>query len=198
MAALRPGARGEIIDAISNIAGLAVDGDVVFGLDETYTVTVIGQATLRQVDDAGMAASPGTEGELVFNLNDSLIYVCTATHAVAATWVVARLCGAMTAGGNVTVGTTADVDGDTEFMADLAVTQDVAIAGNLTVDADVTLGDAAADTATCNGRLILRTLATDPTVLAPGGQKGEVGYYGGIVYICTDGTLGAEAWDPAN
>ena len=198
MAALRPGARGEIIDAISNIAGLAVDGDVVFGLDETYTVTVIGQATLRQVDDAGMAASPGTEGELVFNLGDSLIYVCTATHAVAATWVVARLCGAMTAGGNVTVGTTADVDGDTEFMADLAVTQDVAIAGNLTVDADVTLGDAAADTATCNGRLILRTLATDPTVLAPGGQKGEVGYYGGIVYICTDGTLGSEAWDPAN
>ena len=198
MAALRPGARGEIIDAISNIAGLAVDGDVVFGLDETYTVTVIGQATLRQVDDAGMAASPGTEGELVFNLNDSLIYVCTATHAVVATWVVARLCGAMTAGGNVTVGTTADVDGDTEFMADLAVTQDVAIAGNLTVDADVTLGDAAADTATCNGRLILRTLATDPTVLAPGGQKGEVGYYGGIVYVCTDGTLGAEVWDPAN
>jgi len=198
MAALRPGARGEIIDAISNIAGLAVDGDVVFGLDETYTVTVIGQATLRQVDDAGMVASPGTEGELVFNLGDSLIYVCTATHAVAATWVVARLCGAMTAGGNVTVGTTADVDGDTEFMADLAVTQDVAIAGNLTVDADVTLGDAAADTATCNGRLILRTLATDPTVLAPGGQKGEVGYYGGIVYICTDGTLGSEAWDPAN
>lgn len=198
MAALRPGARGEIIDAISNIAGLAVDGDVVFGLDETYTVTVIGQATLRQVDDAGMAASPGTEGELVFNLNDSLIYVCTATHAVVATWVVARLCGAMTAGGNVTVGTTADVDGDTEFMADLAVTQDVAIAGNLTVDADVTLGDAAADTATCNGRLILRTLATDPTVLAPGGQKGEVGYYGGIVYVCQDGTLGAEVWDPAN
>lgn len=198
MAALRPGARGEIIDAISNIAGLAVDGDVVFGLDETYTVTVIGQATLRQVDDAGMAASPGTEGELVFNLNDSLIYVCTATHAVAATWVVARLCGAMTAGGDVTVGTTADVDGDTEFMADLAVTQDVAIAGNLTVDADVTLGDAAADTVTCNGRLILRTLATDPTVLAPGGQTGEVGYYGGIVYICTDGTLGAEVWSPAN
>ena len=198
MAALRPGARGEIIDAISNIAGLAVDGDVVFGLDETYTVTVIGQATLRQVDDAGMVASPGTEGELVFNLNNSLIYVCTATHAVAATWVVARLCGAMTAGGNVTVGTTADVDGDTEFMADLAVTQDVAIAGNLTVDADVTLGDAAADTATCNGRLILRTLATDPTVLAPGGQKGEVGYYGGIVYVCQDGTLGAEVWDPAN
>ena len=198
MAALRPGARGEIIDAISNIAGLAVDGDVVFGLDETYTVTVIGQATLRQVDDAGMAASPGTEGELVFNLNDSLIYVCTATHAVVATWVVARLCGAMTAGGNVTVGTTADVDGDTEFMADLAVTQDVAIAGNLTVDADVTLGNAAADTATCNGRLILRTLATDPKVLAPGGQKGEVGYYGGIVYVCTDGTLGAEVWDPAN
>ena len=198
MAALRPGARGEIIDAINNIAGLAVDGDVVFGLDETYTVTVIGQATLRQVDDAGMVASPGTEGELVFNLNNSLIYVCTATHAVAATWVVARLCGAMTAGGNVTVGTTADVDGDTEFMADLAVTQDVAIAGNLTVDADVTLGDAAADTATCNGRLILRTLATDPTVLAPGGQKGEVGYYGGIVYVCQDGTLGAEVWDPAN
>lgn len=198
MAALRPGARGEIIDAISNIAGLAVDGDVVFGLDETYSVTVIGQATLRQVDDAGMVASPGTEGELVFNLADSLIYVCTATHAVAATWVVARLCGAMTAGGNVTVGTTADVVGDTEFMADLAVTQDVAIAGDLTVDADVTLGDAAADTATCNGRLILRTLATDPTVLAPGGQTGEVGYYGGIVYICTDGTLGAEVWDPAN
>jgi len=198
MAALRPGARGEIIDAIGNIAGLAVDGDVVFGLDETYTVTVIGQATLRQVDDAGMVASPGTEGELVFNLNNSLIYVCTATHAVAATWVVARLCGAMTVAGNATVGTTADVAGDTEFQTDLAVTQDVAIAGNLTVDADVTLGDAAADTATCNGRLILRTLATDPTVLAPGGQKGEVGYYGGIVYVCTDGTLGAEVWDPAN
>lgn len=198
MAALRPGARGEIIDAISNIAGLAVDGDVVFGLDETDTVTVIGQATLRQVDDAGMVASPGTEGELVFNLNNSLIYVCTATHAVAATWVVARLCGAMTAGGNVTVGTTADVDGDTEFQTDLAVTQDAAIVGDLAVHADVTLGDAAADTATCNGRLILRTLASDPTVLAPGGTKGEVGYYGGIVYVCTDGTLGAEVWSACN
>jgi len=198
MAALRPGARGEIIDAISNIAGLAVDGDVVFGLDETYTVTVIGQATLRQVDDAGMGASPGTEGELVFNLNDSLIYVCTATHAVAATWVVARLCGAMTVAGNATVGTTADVAGDTELQTDLAVTQDAAIVGNLAVHADVTLGDAAADTATCNGRLILRTLASDPTVLAPGGTKGEVGYYGGIVYVCTDGTLGAEVWSACN
>lgn len=198
MAALRPGARGEIIDAISNIAGLAVDGDVVFGLDETYTVTVIGQATLRQVDDAGMGASPGTEGELVFNLNDSLIYVCTATHAVAATWVVARLCGAMTVTGNTTVGTTADVAGDTEFQTDLAVTQDAAIVGDLVVHADVTLGDAAADTATCNGRLILRTLATDPAVLAPGGQTGEVGYYGGIVYVCTDGTLGAEVWSACN
>lgn len=198
MAALRPGARGEIIEAISNIAGLAVDGDVVFGLDETYTVTVIGQATLRQVDDAGMGASPGTEGELVFNLNDSLIYVCTATHAVAATWVVARLCGAMTVAGNATVGTTADVAGDTEFQTDLAVTQDAAIVGNLAVHADVTLGDAAADTATCNGRLILRTLASDPTVLAPGGTKGEVGYYGGIVYVCTDGTLGAEVWSACN
>ena len=198
MAALRPGARGEIIDAIGNIAGLAVDGDVVFGLDETYTVTVIGQATLRQVDDAGMVASPGTEGELVFNLNNSLIYVCTATHAVAATWVVARLCGAMTVAGNATVGTTADVAGDTEFQTDLAVTQDAAIVGDLAVHADVTLGDAAADTATCNGRLILRTLASDPTVLAPGGTTGEVGYYGGIVYVCQDGTLGAEVWDPAN
>lgn len=198
MAALRPGARGEIIDAISNIAGLAVDGDVVFGLDETYTVTVIGQATLRQVDDAGMGASPGTEGELVFNLNDSLIYVCTATHAVAATWVVARLCGAMRVIGNTTVGTTADVAGDTELQTDLAVTQDAAIVGNLAVHADVTLGDAAADTATCNGRLILRTLSSDPTVLAPGGTKGEVGYYGGIVYVCTDGTLGAEVWSACN
>lgn len=198
MAALRPGARGEIIDAINNIAGLAVDGDVVFGLDETYTVTVIGQATLRQVDDAGMGASPGTEGELVFNLNDSLIYVCTATHAVAATWVVARLCGAMTVTGNTTVGTTADVAGDTELQTDLAVTQDAAIVGNLAVHADVTLGDAAADTATCNGRLILRTLSSDPTVLAPGGTKGEVGYYGGIVYVCTDGTLGAEVWSACN
>ena len=198
MAALRPGARGEIIDAISNIAGLAVDGDVVFGLDETYTVTVIGQATLRQVDDAGMGASPGTEGELVFNLNDSLIYVCTATHAVAATWVVARLCGAMRVIGNTTVGTTADVAGDTELQADLAVTQDAAIVGDLVAHADVTLGDAAADTATCNGRLILRTLSSDPTVLAPGGTKGEVGYYGGIVYVCTDGTLGAEVWSACN
>lgn len=198
MAALRPGARGEIIDAINNIAGLAVDGDVVFGLDETYTVTVIGQATLRQVDDAGMGASPGTEGELVFNLNDSLIYVCTATHAVAATWVVARLCGAMRVIGNTTVGTTADVAGDTELQTDLAVTQDAAIVGNLAVHADVTLGDAAADTATCNGRLILRTLSSDPTVLAPGGTKGEVGYYGGIVYVCTDGTLGAEVWSACN
>lgn len=198
MAALRPGARGEIIDAIDNIAGLAVDGDVVFGLDETYTVTVIGQATLRQVDDAGMVASPGTEGELVFNLNDSLIYVCTATHAVAATWVVARLCGAMRVIGNTTVGTTADVAGDTELQTDLAVTQDAAIVGNLAVHADVTLGDAAADTATCNGRLILRTLSSDPTVLAPGGTKGEVGYYGGIVYVCTDGTLGAEVWSACN
>lgn len=40
----------------------------------------------RQVNDAGMTDVPGTEGEIVYNLNDDKFYGCTATSETAATW----------------------------------------------------------------------------------------------------------------
>jgi hypothetical protein len=49
----------------------------------------IGTATFlcRQVTDAGpMTATPGTEGEIVYNLSNDKWYGCTASHPTAATW----------------------------------------------------------------------------------------------------------------
>ena len=126
MAALRPGARGEIIDAISNIAGLAVDGDVVFARRDLH----------RDSDRTGHAASPGgrrRHGRFSRHRRRASVQPQRLAHTSAPRhmrlqrpWVVARLCGAMTVTGNATVGTTADVAGDTELQTDLAVTQDAA------------------------------------------------------------------------
>ncbi len=55
------------------------------------TSTFSGAMFVRQVNDAGpMTATGGTRGELVFNLADNKLYVCTVTHATAATWSAAN------------------------------------------------------------------------------------------------------------
>jgi hypothetical protein len=51
-------------------------------------LTVDGAFFVRQVTDAGpMTATPGTEGEVVYNHSNSLFYGCTVTSTTSATWV---------------------------------------------------------------------------------------------------------------
>ena len=121
MAAMRTGTRGLRYDAIHCVGGLSVDGDSVLGADETATITCNATLLLRQVDDAGMAATPGTLGEVVYNLDDSKVYFCTASHAVAATWANADIGGAAAIVGALDCGGTLTVTGNTALQADLDV-----------------------------------------------------------------------------
>lgn len=45
------------------------------------------QTHLTLVDDGGMDATPGVEGDVVYNLNDNKVYKCTVTSVTAGTWV---------------------------------------------------------------------------------------------------------------
>lgn len=60
----------------------------------------------------------------------------------------------------------------------------------LTVTGTVSLGDAATDVVTMTGRLVLRTLASDPLDATPGnrpaGSVAEIAYYTGKLYLCTN------------
>jgi len=63
-----------------------VDGNTTLGTDASNSITCLGALLPRQVNDAGMVASAGTEGEIVYNLDDDTVYVCTVTDPAAATW----------------------------------------------------------------------------------------------------------------
>lgn len=45
------------------------------------------QSHLTLVNDGSMDATPGVEGDLVYNLADNVVYKCTVTSTTAATWV---------------------------------------------------------------------------------------------------------------
>lgn len=60
-------------------AGLEVAGDVTLGGTSSHEIACAGRLLLRSVDDAGMAATAGTQRELVYNADDDKVYVCTAT-----------------------------------------------------------------------------------------------------------------------
>jgi hypothetical protein len=110
------------------------------------------------------------------------------------------LTGALTANGAVTlgdaVGDTITVNGTPTFVEAVACSKTLTVTGNQTNTADLTvngntaLGNAATDTITCTGRLILRTLGSDPLdgtpANRPAGSVGEIGYYSSGVYLCTD------------
>ena len=53
-----------------------------------------------------------------------------------------------------------------------------------------TLGAASTDTITCTGRMVLRTLGSDPQDATPGnrpaGTVAEMAYYNGKMYFCTN------------
>lgn len=60
----------------------------------------------------------------------------------------------------------------------------------LNVNGNTTLGDASTDTITMTGRCIFRTAGSDPQHATPGsrpaGSVGELVYYGGKLYFCTN------------
>lgn len=67
------------------LGDLTVDGDVTLGDSSTDTMTCNGRLLLREVNSAGMTAVAGTKRELVYNLNDNKVYVCTTTGS-SASW----------------------------------------------------------------------------------------------------------------
>jgi hypothetical protein len=106
--------------------------------------------------------------------------------------------GALTVNGNTTLG-----DAGTDTVTSVAAvalngnttlgdagTDTVTAAAAVALNGNTTLGDTSADTVTCTGRLILRTLATDPldgtAGNRPAGSAGEIGIYSGGVYLCTN------------
>lgn len=76
------------LDGAIGVAGAATfAGNLTLGDASTDTITCTGRFFCRQVTDAGpMTATGGTIGETVFNLSNSLQYVCKVSHATAATW----------------------------------------------------------------------------------------------------------------
>lgn len=66
----------------------------------------------------------------------------------------------------------------------------VSTTGNLSVDGNTTLGNASTDTITHTGRAIFRTAASDPKHATagsrPAGSVGEIVYYTGKMYFCTN------------
>jgi hypothetical protein len=85
-----PVALGDTLDVAgaTRLAGtLAVNGNVTLGDASTDVIALTGRVLIRQVTDAGMDATPGTKVEMVYNTADDKVYVCTVTHATAATWV---------------------------------------------------------------------------------------------------------------
>lgn len=200
MGAPRAGRRGERIDAVHNIAGLQVDGDTELGTGESQIVTINGRCSVRHVDDAGMNATPGTAGELVFNRADSRIYGCSVGDPTAATWVHQQLAGTLEVTGDVAVGATADVGELMECAADLDVVGGMTVEAtcNLNVLGNVTFGDAVTDTVTVTGTFFPRWLPSDPATTHPRGTVGELAYFDGTLYVCTDATVGAEVWEALN
>jgi hypothetical protein len=65
--------------------------------------------------------------------------------------------------------------------------------GSRALDGSVVLGSGPSDTVTFHARAILRTLGSDPMHATagsrPAGSAGEVAYYQGQVYACSDGTV---------
>lgn len=61
------------------------DGEVILGSSNMDVLTCLGRLIPRDVDDPDMDATAGTEGEVLRNLDDLTLYLCTVTGAPA-TW----------------------------------------------------------------------------------------------------------------
>lgn len=72
-----------------------------------------------------------------------------------------------------------DDDGRLDLTADTSID----------LNGNVALGSASTSTLTCTGRLILRTLVTEPIWTRPAGSTNEIAYYSGRLYYCIDGSI---------
>lgn len=74
-------------NALTVGGNFSFNGAGAFGDASTDLITCTGRLLVRSVTDAGpMTATPGTQREIVYNTSNSKVYVCTVTHATAATW----------------------------------------------------------------------------------------------------------------
>lgn len=200
MGAGRDGLRGVRNDAMRDVGGLIVDGDAVLGADDSQCVVIRGSGSVRHVNDDGMAASPGTTGELVYNEDDETFYACSVGDEVAATWVAQKLAGAIDISGDVTVAGDATVSIDADCRQSLTVESVTIIRtdGGIDIGGSVTLGESATDKVVVGGVFVPRTLWADPATAHPAGKLGELAYYGGKAWVCVDETPGNTVWDALN
>lgn len=95
---------------------------------------------------------------------------------------------------NLASGTTtaAGIAFGTDAVLYRSASAQIANSAGMYVYGDTILGNASTDTVTVGGRLILRTLGADPLDGTPGnrpaGSVGEIAYYSGVVYLCTNAT----------
>lgn len=106
----------------------------------------------------------------------------------------------ITTTGGVHVGGTTDpgidnfiVDGTSTLTGAVTAGGAVTVNGVFTAKGNVVLGDATTETITCTGRLILRTLATNPLDATPAnrpaGSLAEIAYFTAKIYLCTDAAV---------
>lgn len=80
--------------------------------------------------------------------------------------------------------------GKTRFGGVTAPTVAVDVTGDIIISGNTTLGDESTDLITCTGRLIVRTVASDPQDATPAnrpaGSVSEIVYYTGKLYFCTN------------
>lgn len=86
---------------------------------------------------------------------------------------------------------------DSNFTGAVSITSELTVSGTATLNGNTVLGNAATDTITCTGRLILREIAN--TTSTPGSKK-EVVYCTGDnkLYVCTVGSETAATWVALN
>lgn len=90
----------------------------------------------------------------------------------------------------LTTDATSPTDGAVKFAGGVGIAKKLFVGTDLAVDGNTTLGNASTDTITHTGRAIFRTAASDPQhatpASRPAGSVGEIAYYSGKMYICTN------------
>jgi hypothetical protein len=165
----------DLFDAfvISGMVGSINAGTLTFAI--TSGVALIGTRVVCASGNVTVAASQSTQP--IYFCQDGTWTVVTPTTKSYLIW------GTYSSDGS-------EITVLTKTVGTLSLTYSVSITGDLTVTGNTILGNAATDTITNTGRLIVRTLGSDPQDATPGnrpaGSVGEIAYYSTKMYFCTN------------
>lgn len=164
----------------------------------------VGGTAKFTVDNAGITAISGATTAPNFISN---VAIGTQPYACTSTTVNTNLNADQVDGKHEAAFLLADGTRDLSGTWTIATSSITLTAGTLTaatlagatlnITGNSTLGNEATDTITCNGRLIPRTTASDPKhatpASRPAGSVGEIAFYSGKWYGCTD--AGTPTWE---